>query len=74
MPKRYRVTQTKHALPSVAPLFNRRPGEEIGDRVSKDYRWLWMARLSAWYNRGESASGLMELRTIIEEVNTDVQG
>lgn len=50
MTKRYRVTQYS---------------DWRGYLYAKDYRWRWVARLSAFMHRGTSASGLHMLSTTL---------
>lgn len=70
MGKRYRVTQYEQMSELGLALFN--SPQNRGKRLkvaSKDYRWLWVAKIRAAWSRGESAGfGLRLFTTEIEDL------
>lgn len=71
--KRYRVTQYE-TLSELGMAFHaamRGPSDNTPQELGhKDYRWLWLAKLSAAWHRGESPGlGLRVYTTTIEEIH-----
>lgn len=72
--KKYRVTQYQTLSDFGLVLLgdgSRLTSNEPEENGSKDFRYLWRARLCAWINRGESAGlGLRTLTTKITRLDT----